>query len=154
VSIIKAGTPASGFKLAREDGKSFTEQDLKDQRTIFVFYPFAFSPVCTDQLQLYEGRLDELAEQGATLYGVSCDSVWAQKAFKEKLEVTSEQLSDFEPKGATCAAFGVLHEGGFPQRALIAIGPDGVVRWSYQAPSPGDLPGVALLREGLQSVVR
>jgi peroxiredoxin len=154
VSIIEAGTPAPAFKLAREDGESFTEQDLKDQRTIFVFYPFAFSATCTDQLQLYEGRLGELAEQGVTLYGVSCDSVWAQKAFKEKLEVSSEQLSDFEPKGATCAAFGVLHEGGFAQRALIAIGPDGVVRWSYEAPSPGDLPGVALLREGLQSLVR
>ena len=154
MSIIAAGTPAPAFKLAREDGESFTEQDLKDQRTIFVFYPFAFSATCTDQLQLYEGRLDELAEQGATLYAVSCDSVWAQKAFKEKLEVASEQLSDFEPKGATCAAFGVLHEGGFAQRALIAIGPDGVVRWSYQAPSPGDLPGIALLREGLQSLVR
>ena len=154
MSIIAAGTPAPAFKLAREDGESFTEQDLKDQRTIFVFYPFAFSATCTDQLQLYEGRLDELAEQGATLYAVSCDSVWAQKAFKEKLEVSSEQLSDFEPKGATCAAFGVLHEGGFAQRALIAIGPDGVVRWSYQAPSPGDLPGIALLREGLQSLVR
>ena len=154
MSIIAAGTPAPAFKLAREDGESFTEQDLKDQRTIFVFYPFAFSATCTDQLQLYEGRLDELAEQGARLYAVSCDSVWAQKAFKEKLEVSSEQLSDFEPKGATCAAFGVLHEGGFAQRALIAIGPDGVVRWSYQAPSPGDLPGIALLREGLRSLVR
>jgi peroxiredoxin len=80
--------------------------------------------------------------------------VWAQKAFKEKLEVTSEQLSDFEPKGATCAAFGVLHPGGFPQRALIVIGPDGVVRWSYEAPSPGELPGVALLGQGLAAVVR
>jgi alkyl hydroperoxide reductase subunit AhpC len=63
--------------------------------------------------------------------------------------VSSEQLSDFEPKGATCAAFGVLHEGGFPQRALVLIDPDEVVRWSYQAPSPGDLPGVEMLREGL-----
>ena len=152
MSIIEAGTPAPAFKLAREDGESFTEQDLKDQRTIFVFYPFAFSPVCTDQLQLYEGRLGELGEQGVTLYGVSCDSVWAQKAFKEKLEVTSEQLSDFEPKGATCAAFGVLHEGGFPQRALVAIGPDGVVRWSYQAPSPADLPGAHMILGGLKNV--
>ena len=75
--------------------------------------------MCTDQLQLYEGVLGELAEQGAKLYGVSCDSSWAQKAFKEKLGVSSEQLSDFEPKGAACAAFGVLHAGGFPQRALV-----------------------------------
>jgi peroxiredoxin len=130
-------------------GGTFTEEDLGGQTTVLVFYPFAFSPVCTDQLQLYEGLLGELAEKGAKLYGVSCDSAWAQSAFAEKLGVSSEQLSDFEPKGATCAAFGVLHEGGFPQRALVLIDPDGVVRWSYQAPSPGDLPGVELLREGL-----
>ena len=86
---------------------------------MLVFYPFAFSPVCTDQLQLYEPLLGELAEQGGDLYGVSCDSTWAQTAFREKLGVSSEQLSDFEPKGAACAAFGVLHAGGFSQRALV-----------------------------------
>jgi peroxiredoxin len=154
VSVVGPGTAAPDFTLAREDGESFTEQDLQAQKTVLVFYPFAFSPVCTVQLQLYEGVLGELAEQEATLYGVSCDSTWAQKAFKEKLGVSSEQLSDFEPKGASCAAFGVLHEGGFPQRALIMIGPDGVVGWSYQAPSPGELPGVELLREGLASAFR
>ena len=114
------------------------------------FYPFAFSPVCTDQLQLYEAALGELAERGVTkLYGVSCDSSWAQKAFREKLGVSIEQLSDFEPKGAACEAFGVLHEGGFPERALVAIDADAPVRWSYQAPSPGELPSVELLREGV-----
>ena len=76
----------------------------------------------------------------------------AQGAFREKLGVDSEQLSDFEPKGAACAAFGVLHEGGFPQRALVVIGPDGVVRWSFQAPSPADLPPVELLREGVAAL--
>ncbi len=114
-----------------------------------MFYPFAFSPVCTDQLQLYEDLRGELEGRGDALYGVSCDSTWAQSAFKEKLGVGSEQLSDFEPKGAACAAFGVLHPGGFPQRALVITGPDGVVRWSFQADSPGELPGVELLREGL-----
>ena len=153
VSIIVPGTPAPAFRLARQDGQSFTEQNLKGQTTVLVFYPFAFSPVCTEQLQLYEGVLEELAEQGATLYGVSCDSTWAQRAFREKLGVSSEQLSDFEPKGATCAAFGVLHEGGFPQRALVVIGPDGVVRFSYEAPSPSELPGVELLREGARAAV-
>jgi mycoredoxin-dependent peroxiredoxin len=149
VTVLAAGTQAPSFTLARADGESFTEQDLQGQTTVLVFYPFAFSPVCTDQLQLYEGLLAELGEQGGKLYGVSCDSSWAQSAFKEKLGVSSEQLSDFEPKGAACAAFGVLHEGGFPQRALVIVAPDGVVRWSYQAPSPGELPGVELLREGL-----
>jgi peroxiredoxin len=148
MSVIAPGTPAPQFKLARRDGSSFTQHDLEGQGSVLVFYPFAFSPVCTDQLQLYEGLLAELAEQGVTLYGVSCDSTWAQKAFRDKLGVTSEQLSDFEPKGAACAAFGVLHEGGFPQRALVAIGPDGVVRWSFQASSPADLPPPELVREG------
>jgi peroxiredoxin len=153
MSVLAPGTPAPSFRLAAEDAETFTEKDLKGERTVLVFYPFAFSPVCTDQLQLYEPALDELAGMGMTkLYGVSCDSTWSQQAFKEKLGVSIEQLSDFEPKGAACKAFGVLHEGGFPERALIAI--DGTespptVRWSYQAPSPGELPGVELLREGV-----
>jgi peroxiredoxin (alkyl hydroperoxide reductase subunit C) len=149
VAVLAAGTPASSFKLARADGESFTEQDLQGRTSVLVFYPFAFSPVCTDQLQLYEELRGELEARGDALYGVSCDSTWAQTAFKEKLGIGSEQLSDFEPKGAACTAFGVLHPGGFPQRALVITGPDGVVRWSYEAASPGELPPVELLREGI-----
>jgi peroxiredoxin len=150
MSVLAPGTLVPSFKLATKDGDSFTEKDLLGERTVLVFYPFAFSPVCTDQLQLYEALLGELAEQGMTkLYGISCDSSWSQKAFTEKLGVSIEQLSDFEPKGAACRAFGVLHEGGFPERALVAIDADGIVRWSYQAPMPGELPSVELLREGV-----
>jgi len=150
VSLVAAGSPAPDFKLRRGDGSKFTNADLAGQTTILVFYPFAFSPVCTDQLNLYEEVLEQFAAQGATLYGVSCDAVWSQTAFKEKLGVSIEQLSDFEPKGATCRAFGVYHEkGGMPQRALVMIGPDGIVEWSYMAPSPGDLPGANLIFDAL-----
>jgi len=149
VGVLAAGTPVPSFRLARADGGTFGDQDLLGRRTVLVFYPFAFSPVCTDQLQLYEPLRLELAEQGVELYGVSCDSTWAQSAFRETLGVESEQLSDFEPKGAACSAFGVLHAGGFPQRALVITGPEGTVRWSYEADSPGDLPAVELLREGV-----
>ena len=152
MAVIEAGRPAPEFSLARYDGDSFTRADLEGRTSVLVFYPFAFSPVCTDQLNVYEEVLDELAAQGATLYGVSCDATWSQQAFKEKLGVSIEQLSDFEPKGETCRAFGVLHPGGFPQRALVIVGPDAVVRWSYEAPSPGDLPGANLIFDGLQSV--
>jgi peroxiredoxin (alkyl hydroperoxide reductase subunit C) len=148
-SIIPSGTPVPEFTLRREDGTEFTRADLEGQTTVLVFYPFAFSPVCTDQLNLYEEMLDQFAAHGATLYGVSCDSSYAQKAFRESLGVSIEQLSDFEPKGATCRAFGVYHRRGFPQRALVIVGPDGVVTWSYQAPSPGDLPGANLIFDGL-----
>ncbi|MBV9837790.1 MAG: redoxin domain-containing protein, partial [Solirubrobacterales bacterium] len=110
------GTPAPEFTLAREDGSEFTRSDLEGRTTVLVFYPFAFSPVCTDQLNLYEEVLDELRPRGATMYGVSCDARWSQAASREQLGVTIEQLSDFEPKGETCRAFGVYHPGGFPQR--------------------------------------
>jgi peroxiredoxin len=113
--------------------------------------PHAFSPVCTDQLQLYEPLLGELRAKDVELYAVSCDAPYSQTAFKEKLGVSSEQLSDFEPKGAASEAFGVRHPGGFSQRALVMIGSDGVIRWSYEAGSPGELPGPDLLREGISS---
>jgi mycoredoxin-dependent peroxiredoxin len=153
-TVLVPGKQAPAFKLATESGESFTEADLRGKTTVLVFYPFAFSPVCTDQLQLYERSLAEITADGAVIYGVSCDSSWSQKAFREKLGVSIPQLSDFEPKGAACAAFGVLHRGGFPQRALVIVGSDGVVRWSYQAPSPADLPGVHMILGGLKNAER
>ena len=150
--IIQPGTPAPEFTLRRGDGTEFTRSGLEGQTTVLVFYPFAFSPVCTDQLNLYEEVLDDLRAQGATLYGVSCDSPYSQAAFRDKLGVSIEQLSDFEPKGETCRAFGVYHLGGFPQRALVIVGPDGVVKWSYQAASPSELPGANLIFDGLASL--
>jgi peroxiredoxin len=152
MSVIAPGTPVPSFTLRTESGGPFTEQDLREQTTVLVYYPFAFSPVCTDQLQIYERELTEPRAQGVQLYGVSCDASWSQKAFREKLAVSIPQLSDFEPKGATCRAFGVLHSGGFPQRALVIVGPDGIVRWSYQAPSPADLPGSHMILGGLKNV--
>jgi peroxiredoxin (alkyl hydroperoxide reductase subunit C) len=152
VSVLAPGSPVPPFRLAREDGEPFSERDLQGATTVLVFYPFAFSPVCTDQLQLYERGLEGLTANGERVYGVSCDSTWAQKAFREKLAVSIPQLSDFEPKGAACAAFGVLHQGGFPERALVVVDRDGSVAWSYQAPSPAELPGIELLRDGLATV--
>ena len=147
--IVAAGTPAPDFTLRREDGSEFTRQDLLGNTTVLVFYPFAFSRVCTDQLNLYQEVLDEFEARGATLYGVSCDAAYSQSAFREKLGVSIEQLSDFEPKGAACRAFGVYHPLGFPQRALVIVGPDAVVKWSYEAPSPLELPGANLIFDGL-----
>ncbi len=147
--MIEAGSPVGALTLKRGDGSAFTAADLDGKTTVLVFYPFAFSPVCTDQLNLYQEVLDEFSARGATLYGVSCDATYSQTAFAEQLGVTIEQLSDFEPKGAACRALGVYHEGGFPQRALVIVGPDRVVQWSYQAPSPGDLPGANLIFDAL-----
>jgi peroxiredoxin len=152
MSVLGPGGAVPVFSLGTEDGQRFTEKDLQGKTTVLVFYPFAFSPVCTDQLSLYEQSLAEITAADAEIYGVSCDSSYSQKAFREQLGVSIPQLSDFEPKGAACQAFGVLHPGGFPQRALVIVGPDGAVRWSYEAPSPADLPGVHMILGGLKNV--
>jgi peroxiredoxin len=152
VSPLAPGTPAPEFRLITEKGKEFTRDDMLGQTTVLVFYPFAFSPVCTDQLNVYNEVLDEFAARGARLYGVSCDASWSQAAFRKHLGVDIRQLSDFEPKGATCRAFGVYHDAGFAQRALVITDADGVVQWSFQADSPGDLPGANLIFDGLDAV--
>ena len=154
MSVLAPGTPAPEFALRDEEGGRFTQADLLGHTTVLVFYPFAFTSVCTDQLSLYQEVLPDIEAAGARIFGVSCDFGASQKAFRESLGVTIPQLSDFEPKGATCAAFGVLHPGGFPERALVIVGPDGVVRWSFQAASPGELPALKLLREGVEAAVR
>lgn len=150
--LIQPGTPAPDFSLATEDGGTFTQDDLRGDTTVLVFYPFAFSPVCTDQLQLYEEVGEEFTRRGARLYGVSTDATWSQVAFKEKLGVSMPQLSDFEPKGATSRTLGTYFEpAGMANRAIVIFGPDGVVRWSYVADSPSDLPGANLIIDALDS---
>lgn len=147
--IVEAGQPVPDFTLRTEEGEPFTREHLLGRTSVLVFYPFAFSPVCTDQLSVYNDLLEDFNARGATLYGVSCDATYSQAAFKQQLGIEIEQLSDFEPKGAACRAFGVLHEGGFPQRALVIVDPDGTVRWSHQAENPGVLPGANLIFDQL-----
>jgi len=149
-TIIAPGTPAPEFSLMREDLEPFTREDLLGATTVLVFYPFAFSEVCTAQLQVYDEGREELAGQDAKLYGVSCDSVHAQRAFRHQLGVGIEQLSDFEPKGAASRAFGAwFAPAGTSHRALVIVGPGGVVRWSHRADSLSDLPGLNLIFDGL-----
>jgi peroxiredoxin len=149
MTVLESGTHVPEFSLADEDGGRFTQADLAGHTTVLIFYPFAFSSVCSEQLTLYEEVLGDFEAQGARLLAVSCDATPSQTAFRERLDVSIPQLSDFEPKGATCSAFGVLHPGGFPERALVVVGPDAVVKWSYQAPSPGDLPGANIIFDAL-----
>jgi peroxiredoxin len=150
VAIIAPGTRVPEFRLAREDGSDFTREDLLGRTTILVFYPFAFSSVCTDQLQVYEEAIGDIRAGGAEMYAISTDASEAQRAFREQLGISIEQLSDFEPKGETARALGAYFEpAGMTNRALVIVGPDGVVRWSHLADSPGDLPGVNLVFDGL-----
>jgi len=150
VSIIAPGSDVPEFTLRREDGEPFTRDDLAGKTTVLVFYPFAFSSVCTDQFQIYEEVLGDFAAQDATLYGVSTDASDSQRAFRESLGVTIPMLSDFEPKGATAKAFGAYFEpGGMTTRALVIVGPDQKVQWSWIGEHPGVLPGANLIFDGL-----
>src|SRR3569833_2594571 len=139
--VIAAGAPAPEFSLARHAAAPFSRADLRGRTTLLAFYPFAFSPVCTDQLTVYHELRDEFAAAGLTLYGVSCDATWSQQAFAERLGIAIEQLSDFETKGTTARAFGVYHPGGFAQRALVGGGPGGGGRGGRGAAAPGGRPG-------------
>jgi peroxiredoxin len=150
VSIIEAGSEVPEFTLKREDGEPFTRADLAGKTTVLVFYPAAFSSVCTDQFQIYEEVLSDFAAQGATLYGVSIDQTDSQVAFRESLGVTIPMLSDSHPQGAASTAFGALFEPtGVSNRALVIVGPDQTVQWSWEGEHPGILPGANLIFDGL-----
>lgn len=149
MGVIAAGTPAPEFRLTREDGSPFTNEDVAGKTVVLVFFPFAFSRVCTDQFQIYEEALGEITKDGAEIYGVSTDPTFSLTAFRESLNVTIPMLSDFEPKGEAARAFGAYFApGGMTDRALVVL-KDGVVAWSWQGENPGVLPGVNLVFDGL-----
>jgi peroxiredoxin (alkyl hydroperoxide reductase subunit C) len=148
--MIEPGTPAPDFTLPDQDGNEVSLADLEGQTTVLAFYPSDFSPVCTDQLNVYQEVLGELEAKGARLYGVSVDSSWAHKAFQRHLGVTIPLLADFHPKGEVAKKYGVWVEShGVAGRALVMIGPDLVVRWVHMSPSPLEVPGANLIFDAL-----
>jgi peroxiredoxin len=149
--MIEPGSPAPDFTLPDQDGNEVSLSDLGGKTSVLVFYPMDFSPVCTDQLNVYQEVLPQLQERGVELYGVSVDSSFAHKAFQEHLGVTMPLLADFHPKGEVAKAYGVfIEERGHNQRALVMIGPDGTVTWSHQAPTPLEIPGANLIFDALE----
>ena len=148
--MIETGQPAPDFALPDQDGKEVSLEGLRGRSVLLVFYPNDFSPVCTDQLSVYQEALGELEARGVEPYGVSVDSAYCHRAFMNHLGTTIPLLADFNPKGQVARAFGVYSEDyGVSTRALVLIGPDGVVRWSYRSPSPLEIPGTDLILEAL-----
>ena len=99
MSIIAPGTAAPEFSLQREDGSRFTNADLAGKTVVLVFYPIAFSPVCTDQFQVYQEALGEITKDGAEIYGVSTDNSASQTAFREQLGVTHPDALGLRAQG-------------------------------------------------------
>jgi peroxiredoxin len=149
--MIEPGTPAPDFSLPDQDGNQVSLASLRGQTVVLAFYPLDFSPVCTDQLSVYQEVLPELEARGVRLYGVSVDSAFAHKAFQRELGITIPLLADFHPKGEVARRFGVYNQSyGTARRALVMIGPDGIVRWSHVSPSPLDIPGINLVFDALE----
>ena len=148
--MIEAGERAPDFNLPDQDGKEVSLSDFRGRTLVLAFYPADFSPVCTDQLNVYQEVLGELEQRGVALVGVSVDSAWTHKAFQAQLGVTIPLLADFHPKGEVAKAYGVwVEEHGVSARALVLIGPDGVVRWAHRSASPLEIPGANLIFDAL-----
>jgi peroxiredoxin len=126
--------------------------DFGERKLVLCFYPLDFSPVCTDQLSIYQEVLGDIQARGADLVGVSVDSAYCHRAFRERLNLTIPLLADFHPKGAMSRQYGAYQEDfGANNRSLVLVGEDRVVRWSHAAPSPAEIPGANLIFDALES---
>jgi peroxiredoxin (alkyl hydroperoxide reductase subunit C) len=148
--MIEPGSPAPDFTLPDQDGNKVSLADFRGRTVVLVFYPADFSPVCTDQLSVYQEVLPQLEEQGAAVLGISVDGAFCHKAFRQHLNTTIPLLADFHPKGEVAKAYGVwLEEYGVASRSLVMVAPDGVVQWSYSSP-PLEVPGANLIFDALE----
>ena len=153
--MIAPGTPAPEFSLSNHAGKQVSLTDFRGRKLILVFYPLDFSPVCTDQLSIYQEVLPEIADQGATLVGISVDSTWSHRAFRDQLGIEIPLLSDFEPKGEVIRGYGAyLEEVGHGNRSLVLIDEEGIVRWVHESPTPLEIPGANLIFDALATLER
>jgi peroxiredoxin len=149
--VIEAGTKAPDFSLPDQEGNEVSLSDFAGGKLVLVFYPLDFSPVCTDQLGLYQEVLGEIEAKGASLVGISVDSSYCHRAFREQLNLTMPLLADFNPKGEVSRAYGTWIDGaGISNRALVLI-EDGEVKWSYASPSPAEIPGANLIFDALSA---
>jgi len=151
--LIAVGESAPDFTLRDQDGEKVSLADYRGRKLLLVFYPGDFSPVCSDQLSIYQEVKPELGEKGVELVGVSVDSFLVHKAFQEKIGIDTTLLSDFEPKGKVAKAFGSYFEPlGFANRTLVLIDEEGTVAWTYEAANPGEFPGANVIFDGLASL--
>jgi peroxiredoxin len=150
---LPAGTPAPEFSLHCTADQSLSLSDFKGSPIILAFYPADWSPVCGDQMALYNEILPEFKKLGATLLGVSVDGVWCHQAFSSDRKLHFPLLADFEPKGDMARRYGVYRPNeGTTERALFVIDGDGIIRWSYVSPvgiNPG-ADGILTALEDLQ----
>ena len=151
---LQPGTPAPDFTLQDTPNHSVSLRDFRGHPVILAFYPADWSPVCGDQMALYNEVLPEFGHFGAQLLGISVDGVWSHAAFARDRNLHFPLLADFEPKGAVAKRYGVYRRsGGTSERALFVLDAQGVIRWSYVSPvniNPG-ADGILTALEALQT---
>jgi peroxiredoxin len=153
-SALKPGTPAPDFTLQSTPDHSVSLSEFRGQPVILAFYPADWSPVCGDQMALYNEILPEFRRFHAELLGLSVDGVWCHAAFAQDRKLRFPLLADFEPKGAVAKRYGVYRRpDGTSERALFVLDAQGMIRWSYVSPvgiNPG-ADGILTALEALKT---
>ncbi len=152
--ILAAGTRAPDFALKSAPDKVVRLSDLRGKPVVLAFYPADWSPVCGDQMALYNEMHEEFDELGAQVVGISVDGVWCHAAFAKDRKLRFPLLSDFEPKGAVSRAYGAYRaDEGVSARALFVLDAEGVIRWSHLSP-PAVNPGADGIFRALEALPR
>ena len=133
--LLAEGATAPDFVLNRTPDQKLALHELQGQPVVLCFYPADWSPVCGDQLTIYDEILDQFTRHRAQLLGISVDGVWCHAAYATQKKLRFPLLADFEPKGAVARAYGAYREGdGVAERALFLLDDAGKIRWSYLSP--------------------
>ncbi len=153
MAALEVGTKAPDFDLKAAQGDNVRLSDLlaEGRYVILAFYPAAWSPVCGDEMTLFQEFLDEFEALNAKLVGISVDNVWAVQAWAESKGITFPLLCDFHPKGAAAEQYGVMRDDGVSERALFIVDADGIIQYAYVSPI-AENPGVDRLFEALESL--
>jgi peroxiredoxin len=151
-NILAAGTPAPDFTLHVTPDQMLSLKELRGRPVILAFYPADWSPVCGDQMALYNEVLPEFHRFNAELMGISVDGVWCHAAFSRDRKLHFPLLADFEPKGAVSKLYGAFRDGeGVSERALFVIDKNGTITWSYISPIAVN-PGADGILEALETL--
>jgi peroxiredoxin len=151
-AILGPGTQAPDFALHATPDQVLRLSELRGQPVILVFYPADWSPVCGDQVALYNEILPEFREHGAEILGISVDGVWCHAAFARERKLHFPLLSDFEPKGSVARMYGAYREAeGTSERALFVLDGNGIIRWSYCSPIAVN-PGADGILDALEAI--
>ena len=150
--ILQKGTPAPDFTLHTTPDQTLSLSELKGKRVILAFYPADWSPVCGDQMALYNEMLKYFRKYNAELLGISVDSKWCHLAFEQDRKLHFPLLADYEPKGAVSKLYGAYDAvEDHSQRALFVIDEGGIIQWSYLSPV-GINPGADGILDALEEL--